>query len=217
MIRTQEEDPTTWDIAGLEMEVMTILPIGMDIKGAIGNAEGDVDGKLDLAARRTEMIEKIMVFVKKAYDAFEEYVGDPAILTDVERVVCLRSIDDAWISHLENIGHLRHGIGLQGYGQRDPLVEYKKEAYRMFSELQAEINRQISRMIFRIQVTRQNEADIRMSGDVLTESGPAKDAMEEGAKRLDQGANAAQTGDKVGRNDLCPCGSGKKYKKCHGK
>ncbi len=217
MLRTGEEDATVWDIAGLEVEMGSILPTGMDVKGKIENARGEIDGKLDHAERRTKIIETLMGLVTTAYDAFEQYVGEPAILTDVERFICLRAMDDAWITHLENIGHLRHGIGLQGYGQRDPLVEYKKEAYRMFGELQAEINRQIARTIFHIQVTRQQEADVRLSGDVLKESGPAKDAMEEGAKRLDNAAGVtAQVAGKVGRNDLCPCGSGKKYKKCHG-
>ena len=217
MIRTGEEDASAWDVAGLEQEMTTILPVGMDVKGKIESAGGDVEGKLDHAERRTKLIETIMGLVKTAFDAFERYVGEPAILTDVERVVCLRAMDDAWITHLENIGHLRHGIGLQGYGQRDPLVEYKKEAYRMFGELQAEINRQIAKTIFHIQVTRQQEADVRLSGDTLKESGPAKDAMEEGAKRSDVGATShVAPGDKVGRNDPCPCGSGKKYKKCCG-
>jgi len=218
MIRTGEEDASAWDIAGLELEMTSILPVGMDVKGKIESAGGGVEGKLDHAERRTKLIEAIMALVRTAYDAFERYVGEPAILTDVERVVCLRAMDDAWITHLENIGHLRHGIGLQGYGQRDPLVEYKKEAFRMFGELQAEINRQIAKTIFHIQVTRQNEADVRLGGDALKESGPAKDAMAEGAKRSDVGAtsNVAHDNDKIGRNDPCPCGSGKKYKKCHG-
>jgi preprotein translocase subunit SecA len=217
MTRTDGEDASAWDVAGLEMEMASILPVGMDVKGKI-EAGGEVEGKLDLAERRTKLIETIMGLVKTAYDAFEQYVGEPAILTDVERVVCLRAMDDAWITHLENIGHLRHGIGLQGYGQRDPLVEYKKEAYRMFGELQAEINRQVARTIFHIQVTRQQEADVRLGGDVLKETGPAKDAMEEGARRLDQGSGSKGqgSGEKIGRNDPCPCGSGKKYKKCCG-
>ena len=127
-------------------------------------------------------------------------------------------MDQMWIEHLDNIDHLRAGIGLRGYGQRDPLVEYKREAFRMFGELLATIDRQVANGIFKIQLARemvqqaQHEIGqgIISSGIIL--SGPTKEGDDPESVKATEGPfkNAA-------RNDPCPCGSGKKFKKCHGK
>jgi preprotein translocase subunit SecA len=123
-----------------------------------------------------------------------------------------------WISHLEAIDYLRHGVGLQGYGQRDPLVEYKREAYRLFQQLLTTLNQRVSHMIFKVQISKQEaEKELRRMQPLAQPvqlSGPEKEAGES------QIANRKSQVDPmykdVGRNDLCPCGSGKKYKKCHG-
>jgi preprotein translocase subunit SecA len=107
--------------------------------------------------------------------------------------------------------HLRTGIGLQGYGQRDPLVEYKREAYRMFNGLMQVINKQIVYSVFRIAVAREMSGASLMERQGIQLSAPSK--TDAGATESSGGADGQS---KVGRNDPCPCGSGKKYKKCHG-
>lgn len=213
-IHTASEDPKEWDLKVIEDNVSAILPQGFDVKGRLNIIRTEAEGKLDLAERRTHLIESIMNLMREAYAKLESDIGDPSIQNEVEKIIYLRAIDDAWIGHLEAIGHLRHGIGLQGYGQRDPLVEYKKEAYRLFNELLYLIGHQVSQMIFRVQINRQaaerqiHQDETARTG--LTLSGPAK-------QQGDSGVGGGQALSKVGRNDPCPCGSGKKYKKCHGK
>jgi len=124
-----------------------------------------------------------------------------------------------WVEHLDSMDHLRKGIGLQGYGQRDPLVEYKRESYRMFSVLQASMDRQVAGAIFKIQIAQdlaKQEAAMQMRGrNVMQLSGPAKEG--DGDSTVPNAtASDSKKFDKVGRNDPCPCGSGKKFKKCHG-
>ncbi|MBE7525610.1 preprotein translocase subunit SecA [candidate division WWE3 bacterium] len=213
-VHTASEDPKEWDLKIIEDNVSAILPQGFDVKGRLNIIRTEAEGKLDLAERRTHLIESIMNLMQEAYAKLESDISDPSIQNEVEKIIYLRAIDDAWIGHLEAIGHLRHGIGLQGYGQRDPLVEYKKEAYRLFNELLYLIGHQVSQMIFRVQINRQAaERQIHMDETArtgFTLSGPAK-------QQGDTGVAGGQALSKVGRNDPCPCGSGKKYKKCHGK
>jgi preprotein translocase subunit SecA len=217
MVHTASESPSEWDLKVIEDGIKTILPPTTDVHGRLSVCKTELEGKLDLAERRTHLIECVMDWMKDAYNKIEDTLGDPAILTEVEKAIYLRAIDDAWINHLENIGHLRHGIGLQGYGQRDPLVEYKKHAFRMFNELQYQMSRQVAHMIFRVQINREHfekQANIQGQSSSVTMSGPSK-TMEKGAERMDR-SSSASSGKKVGRNEPCPCGSGKKYKKCCG-
>ena len=106
----------------------------------------------DVIEFRTRIIEEGMRLVDETYASLEEVLRDPATVQDLEKVVVLRLMDDLWIQHLEAMDHLRHGIGLQGYGQRDPLVEYKKEGYRLFHELLGELQRRVTRTLFHVQV-----------------------------------------------------------------
>lgn len=211
MSRTEEEDPSKWDMKGIVETAVAFIP-SFKPSDAFTVSQEELEGKLDHATRRDALVSAIMEEAKLAYAGIEERVGDPSIVSEVERAICLRSIDEAWIEHLENIGHLRHGIGLQGYGQRDPLVEYKRQAYGMFMEMQTQINRQIASMMFRVQINQEAFDEDRARREATTNQVNMQ-AMEEGAERRE---NLASDGDKVGRNDPCPCGSGKKYKKCHG-
>jgi preprotein translocase subunit SecA len=108
---------------------------------------------------------------------------------------------------------VRRGIGLQGYGQRDPLVEYKREAFRLFNGLLSTIDKYAAMAIFKIQIAQELVKESQQSSNLgrMTLSGPAKEGGDVVAAST-EGENM----EKVGRNDLCPCGSGKKYKKCHG-
>jgi preprotein translocase subunit SecA len=149
----------------------------------------------------------------------------------VERDVMLRTIDYQWMEYLTQMEHFREGIGLRAYGQRDPLVEYKNEAFEMFNELRDRIQASIVAAIFRVQV--QRNAPPPPSTPLvrqLMESGPGEPDGANGAGRKAAPAKrvAAPVGTavatapeggpaKIGRNDPCWCGSGKKYKRCHGR
>jgi len=212
MFHTGAEEPTAWDLDALTNAVKTMLPPTLDVSNRLTVARTEIEGKMDLAGRRTALIETIMGLVKEAYTGIEENVGDSAMMAEIEKAVFIRSIDDAWIDHLENIDHLRHGIGLQGYGQRDPLVEYKREAYRLFNELMATIGRAVTATILRVQVSKEAmEQELQRQQRPMVLSGPTIEATSGSVQNAAKGMF-----DNVGRNELCPCGSGKKFKKCHG-
>jgi len=213
---TSLEDPSAWEPAKIEQAVKAILPESADIAGRLDVITRASKGKEDLVARRTKLIEGIMELAQEAYKNVETQVGDDAVMGEIEKAVLLRAMDDMWIDHLESIDHLRHSIGLQGYGQRDPLVEYKKEAYRLFNEMMSLVSQRVTHTIFKVQVARQTAEQERQHQSAFAKpmqfSAPQKEANEPAAFKSVSGSNA----EKVGRNDPCPCGSGKKYKKCHG-
>jgi preprotein translocase subunit SecA len=167
----------------------------------------------------------------------------PEILRRVERDVMLQIVDTQWKDHLYSLDHLKEGIGLRGYGQRDPLVEYKKESFALFQDMKARIEEDIVRYLFHLRPVMNEEAAVprpaqRRAAPLTLNNPGAAPASPFGAPRAAAGprpapamGNAPQPartgGDdviktvkredpKVGRNDPCPCGSGKKYKKCHG-
>jgi preprotein translocase subunit SecA len=163
--------------------------------------------------------------------AYERLVSDftqaGIDFVEVAKGLLLRSIDQMWIDHLETMDYMRRGIGLRGYGQRDPLVEYKKEAYRLYHELLDLIRQQLVYSIYRTGdiLKMAPSALIRLSGSEqpknLKLEGAAKEMEKLSAKRdnfdLVRDKVKDEFGKTVGRNDPCPCGSGKKYKKCHGR
>jgi len=156
--------------------------------------------------------DKIIDFLTKtllqAYDSREKQVGQ-GIMREIEKFVWLQSIDRLWIDHLDAMDDLREGVGLRGYGQQDPLVEYKKEAFASFEKLMAMIEEEVIRRVFRVQVAQPPPTmPQRIQTNIDT-----KDEM--GLKTPSSGISSVGTGKtKPGRNDPCPCGSGKKYKKC---
>ncbi len=153
-----------------------------------------------------EAVDLIYEAICKDYNEKEEEVGYETS-RNIERMVLLRSIDVLWMEHLTEMDNLRDGIGLRGYGQRDPLVEYKKEAYRMYHDLINAIEGNVVNSLFKIKVARKIESP--MENKNVTESGGSVDDTQVNKPEINK--------DKVGRNDPCPCGSGKKYKKCCGK
>jgi preprotein translocase subunit SecA len=152
-----------------------------------------------------------------ALRAERETAFTPPVMRQLEKFVLLQTIDQLWKEHLLNMDHLKEGIGLRGYGQRNPLQEYQKEGFEMFEEMISTIHQDGVQKVFTVQAVRAEDlsrleqrrrpqpAQMTMSGGgQTTGSGQAKAS----AQRRDA--------PKVGRNDPCPCGSGKKYKKCHG-
>jgi preprotein translocase subunit SecA len=217
MFHTAAEEPSEWDLDAIRSAVSALLTIDASRMDGLSLVASETDGKADIATKRTGLIEKIMELARETYAKTEERIGDSALMSEVEKAVLLRSTDDLWIEHLDAIDHLRKGISLQGYGQRDPLVEYKREAYRLFHELLALIDKQVAQAIFKIQLARQMaEEDQRVGGQQIRLEGPAKTAEGTGSAVRSAAPSTDPMFKDVGRNDPCPCGSGKKFKKCHG-
>ncbi len=180
--------PDEWDFDGLIAAVNEIVPI----QGL---------GEIRQIKDRTEIKDSIVQTIKKVYDAREAEIGADA-MREIERLVMLRVIDHAWIEQLHNMDSLREGIGLRGVGGRDPLVEYKIEGYTMFQDMMRTSRQEILGMIFKVQLADENASQARPSN---VKYGSPTQSPEQPAERKTI---------KVGRNDPCPCGSGKKYKKC---
>ncbi len=147
---TATEEVTDWEWTELEAGLKTLVPGTADLTW-IERLRAE-NSQETLAVRSTFMTEAIAT-IDKAYADLEATLMNPAVMQDLEKSITLRIMDDLWILHLEAMDHLRHGIGLQGYGQRDPLVEYKREGYRLFHELLAEVGRRITRTLFHVQVS----------------------------------------------------------------
>ena len=152
----------------------------------------------------TDFLIKVLV---EAYDSREKQVG-PGLMREIEKFVWLQSIDRLWIDHLDAMDNLREGIGLRGYGQQDPLMEYKKEAFTSFEKLMVMIEDEVVRRVFRVQVANQPTMPQKVQTNIDTQ-----DKM--GLKpSTSSSSTKASSGNRPGRNDPCPCGSSKKYKKC---
>lgn len=138
--------------------------------------------------------------------------GNQKMVQQAEKWLMLEVIDQAWKAHMLNLDNLKEGIGLRGWGQKTPLIEYKREAFDMFREMMAAVRRDIVRLIFHLDVERFDEAALaaRRERELEEIKMVSAAAESETAKPVEREA------DKIGRNDPCPCGSGKKYKKCHG-
>ncbi len=172
---------------------------------------------IDLLVKRAE---------EKYYKMDEAFKSANMKFLDVEKGILIRSIDQLWVDHLEMIDYLRKGIGLRGYGQRDPLVEYKKEAWRLFQELNALINKQVVYSIFKtgdalaFSAARDISLFAKKPEEKLSFSGAQKEMQRQADSRntfdLVREKAKDESGKVIGRNDPCPCGSGKKYKKCCG-
>jgi preprotein translocase subunit SecA len=200
----EKEHPENWDLKALQDAVYQQF----SFKWSVPSAEED-------GVKRDALKEMIIQNAGDIYRKKEEEFGAPT-LRYLEKVIMLQSIDYHWKDHLLAIDQLKEGIGLRGYGQRDPLIEYQKEAYQMFLDMLDRIKKDTVEKLFAIQIAREQEAKemkmerkqtFVMSRGEATQGGSAK--TEDG-----KGITVRRDGKKVGRNDPCPCGSGKKYKRC---
>jgi preprotein translocase subunit SecA len=197
----RDQHPDQWNVTQFSNELLN--QFGIDLKTAgIDASQFNHDGLVE------ELIEK----VNTRYGE-KEALFSPPTLRWLERHILLDIVDAQWKDHLLTLDHLKEGIGLRGYGQKDPLVEFKKEAFTLFDELMNRIDTEAVRFLFLMQPAKpQDEAkqieerQRRQQKNLQFQAGPAQ---AEPPKPVRSGA-------KVGRNDPCPCGSGKKYKKCHG-
>jgi len=182
--------------------------------------------KTSAADSRAAIKELLITATDSAYDALAARFAEASLpFIDIEKAILIRAIDQLWVEHLETVDYLRRGIGLRGYGQRDPLVEYKKEAYRLYQELNQLITRNVAYSIFKTgdalvaaniasRFEAQSEARLQFSG---AQKEMHKQAEARNTADLVAAKAKTEEGEKVGRNDPCPCGSGKKYKKCCGR
>jgi preprotein translocase subunit SecA len=204
------------DKAAFEQAVRQVIPLH-DSEVAEVSAMFETADAEQLTAKLTELAHAKYKELAERIAAAPSSIGVANPLGDMEKRILLHAMDTAWIGHLQAMDQLRTGIGLRGYGQRDPLVEYKQEGYRLYQQLQDAIRGQVVRSIFSIGSSLAAAALASpMAKANVTLSGPAEsgEAVVEGESA--HRADVQQFGHKVGRNDPCPCGSGKKYKKCHG-
>jgi len=191
-----------WNAEGLINEIRQVCPLPPEL----ATEEQVYDWSRD-------QIQEILVdFAETVYQAREEDIGAEQLRT-VERLLLLRAIDNHWVQHLTAMENLRTGVGLQAYGQRDPLVVYRSEGHKMFGDLQVAVENEVIHTIFHAQLTEQPPQGTgrRQAAAPISKESPMKainDPMRASAP--------VGNGGKVGRNTSCPCGSGKKYKRCHG-
>ncbi len=197
------------------------FPIGLRVDDL--SEEADADALIDAVFDR----------FKKAYEMKISH-EEPDRVKSLEQMVILQSVDEHWQEYLRNMDSLREGIGLRAYGQRDPLIEYKREAFNLFGDLMDRIKNEIGQNIFRtgssmenlqsfwqslnkMMVDNQSQQQVSAMAAAKQHAGMTPDAPPQAAPPVRPAAPAARPdGSKVGRNDPCPCGSGKKYKKCCG-
>ena len=202
-----------WDIEGLEKSLHTDFTLQLPIAQWL-----EEDSRLDEETLRARVIE----LVEEDYQTRYADVG--AQMREVERQIMLQVLDTQWKDHLANMDQLRQGIGLRAYAQKNPKQEYKRESFAMFEELLANIKYETIRFLSHIQVAsdedmRKLEAQRRkeQEGREYQHAQSANLAQETGEEGAPTAQPVQRLGPKVGRNDPCPCGSGKKYKQCHGK
>jgi preprotein translocase subunit SecA len=171
---------------------------------------------VDVTGARAAIKDALIEAVNKRYEEKEALIG-PEMMRLHEKYILLQVIDQQWKDHLLNIDHLKEGIGLRGYGQRDPLIEYKKESFDLFQEMMERVQDRVVKYLWRTEVVieQQGEAEEAPRQRSLPPQKPKQQPMYfSGASG--PAAPVKRKEEKVGRNDPCPCGSGKKYKKCHG-
>ncbi|MGD9116717.1 MAG: preprotein translocase subunit SecA [Dehalococcoidia bacterium] len=191
-----------WDVTGLVGELATVFPLPPDL-----NAETIPN------MSQQELKDSLIEYSRSLYERKEEEFGADKMRI-LERLLMLRTIDNLWVEHLTAMEHMRQGIGLHAVAQRDPLVAYKKEGHQLFQSLLAAIQHDMVHLIFRAGIAKKGEAPQRQGAQP-----PPPTPLQTQAQAQGDGAHKhlKVAGKKVGRNDPCPCGSGKKYKHCCGR
>ena len=190
-----EQNPEEWDMTALAESILSVVPM----TGISWNPK-------DYSGETVDSVSKMLQEKAEAfYEAKEKEFPEAEHLREVERVVLLRAIDQRWMNHIDDMEQLRQGIGLQAYGQKDPLVEYKFAGYDMFDEMTENISSDTVRILCHIRIEQKVERKevAKVTGTNKDDSGPKQPV------RRKEG--------KVYPNDPCPCGSGKKYKQCCGR
>lgn len=205
----QDAGPEEWDLAGLAEAAVQLIPTVADVDvGSPSSREG--------------LSEQLVTAALEAYERKEAEIGSEH-MREIERLVLLQNIDRKWIDHLYNMEALRDGIGLRAYAQVNPLIEYQREGYDLFQEMLEEVQDETVKVLFHVQLEGEAHPLPRRTSVFVPGPRTSREPVAVGS-----GASPASSGDgnavgqgqikrKIGRNDPCWCGSGKKYKKCHGK
>lgn len=188
---SDEAKTEEWDMTELNELLLPIIPLLKINKEGINN--------------KNELIHNLKEQAIKLYEEKEAEFPDSEQMREFERVILLRVIDNKWMNHIDDMEQLRQSIGLQAFGQKDPLVEYKKSAYDMFGDMTAAITEETVRILYHVRVEQKVE---REPAAKVTGTNKDDSSVKEPVKR---------DVDKIYPNDPCPCGSGKKYKQCHGR
>ena len=208
-IASEKIYPEEWDIQALDEYMMRqfLVPIKKQEEAL------EIGSSLSLPLEncdREKLHNAIMESVQSCYAIKEEGI-DPNMMRQLEKMIMLQVIDNLWKDHLLGMDHLKDGVGLRGYAQKNPLTEYKKEGFEMFSKMMHQIREGVTEYLFKVQIEEGSEfsAEQSQSGKMVEHRGASSEESKPSTVRRDD--------KKVGRNDPCHCGSGKKFKKCHGK
>ena len=200
-----------WDIPGLEERLKQDFLIELPITQWLAD-----DNKL----YEEKLRERIEEAVEQAYKQKEEMVGD-SVLRQFEKAIMLQSLDQHWKDHLAAMDHLRQGIHLRGYAQKNPKQEYKRESFELFSEMLENLKVDVVGILSKVQVRAEEDVEKVEEQHRKSENAPREYQHEEaehvGGEAPQSAQVMARSEPKVGRNDPCPCGSGQKYKQCCGK
>lgn len=202
-----DRNSDNWDVDAFVTEIGTVVPLPEDLTDWDQLEALGIDGVRDRLAAHSRQV----------YDQIEHELT-PEAMREAERWLMLRSVDANWVQHLTSMENLRQGIGLHAFGQRDPLVMYKKEGHEQFQGLQAKIEHDIVHTLFNARISvapKGGQQANGRNGQAGRPGAPKKETVM--AKVMDpRRREAVPAGQKIGRNQQCPCGSGKKYKRCHG-
>lgn len=191
----EDQSPAEWDLFNLNEELRSVIPVN----------KIELTEEEKKSGKKAQLIQRLKEEAAKLYEAKEAEFPEPEQLREIERVILLRVIDRKWMDHIDDMDQLRQGIGLQAYGQRDPVVEYKFTGYAMFDEMAAAIREETAQALLHVRIEQKVERE-----EVAKVTGTNKD-------RSAANRPVVKLSEKIGRNDPCPCGSGKKYKHCCGK
>jgi preprotein translocase subunit SecA len=207
----EKAHPEDWDLKGLQ----DVFYQQFSFRWAVPSEEEVGMTRFRDGLNRERLKELVLQRAKDVYQKKEEEFGE-ATLRYLEKVIMLQSVDYYWKDHLLAIDQLKEGIGLRGYGQKDPRIEYQKEAYQMFLEMLDRIKKDTIEKLFAIQIAKEEEVKemkVERKQTFILSRGEAAQGV--GGETEDgKGVTVRREGKKVGRNDPCPCGSGKKYKRC---
>jgi preprotein translocase subunit SecA len=224
---TQDPLPEEWDLDQLVAAMETVYGTGVTAEELHG---------LDREAIVQEFVEDAVDAYTEREKSIEEI--EPGLMRDLERFILLQTVDTRWREHLESMDYMREGIGLRGLAQKDPLVEYRNEGAIMFEELIGAIHEEVVTLLFHAEVTADQSDQLQQTADpsanglsyehqslsgsdaILAAGGTSTAAAgfvsSGGSSTMQSKPKVNSEFENVGRNDLCPCGSGKKFKKCHG-
>jgi len=205
VFHTTHDSEHAWDLNKIGQTCSTIFPLPNDWQDQFEKNRQRTGSREQDAHARTDLFNYLFELAKKYFLELEAK-NETELFYRIVKFLILRTVDNFWVWHLEAMENLKGGIGLRAYGQRDPLVEYKKESYYKYHQLLDEIRKSVVHAVFKISIQR----------EVKEEEKPREIKLVGPAEEGDSGT-IQEFKEKVGRNDPCPCGSGKKYKKCCGK